>query len=96
MIAGWAIFLPGTLLLFLIHPIWANLKQLTRAHLALKGMNAIAGGLVGGVFIKILFSMNWLGLDLVVLLVSLGLLISRKLPAPIIVLIVGLIYWAFI
>ena len=96
MIAGWAIFLPVTLLLFLIHPIWANLKQLTRAHLALKGMNAIAGGLVGGVFIKILFSMNWLGLDLVVLLVSLGLLISRKLPAPIIVLIVGLIYWAFI
>jgi len=96
MIAGWAIFLPGTLLLFLIHPIWANLKQLTRAHLALKGMNAIAGGLVGGVFIKILFSINWLGLDLVVLLVSLGLLISRKLPAPIIVLIVGLIYWAFI
>ena len=96
MIAGWAIFLPGTLLLFLIHPIWANLKRLPRVLLALKGMNAIAGGLVGGVFIKILFSMNWLGLDLVVLLVSLGLLISRKLPAPIIVLIVGLIYWAFI
>ena len=96
MIAGWAIFLPGTLLLFLIHPIWANLKQLPRAHLALKGMNAIAGGLVGGVFIKILFSVNWLGLDLVLLLVSLGLLISRKLPAPIIVLIVGLIYGAFV
>lgn len=96
MIAGWAIFLPGTLLLFLIHPIWANLKRLPRAHLALKGMNAIAGGLVGGVFIKILFSLNWLGLDLVLLIFSLGLLISRKLPAPIIVLIVGLIYWAFI
>ena len=96
MIAGWAIFLPGTLLLFLIHPIWANLKRLPRAHLALKGINAIAAGLVGGVFIKILFSVNWLGLDLVLLIVSLGLLISRKLPAPIIVLIIGLVYWAFI
>ena len=96
MIAGWAIFIPGTLLLFLVHPFWGKLKTLPWAHRASEGINAIASGLVSGVFIKILFSMNWLGLDLVVLLVSLGLLISRKLPAPIIVLIVGLIYWAFI
>lgn len=96
MIAGWAIFLPGTLILFLIHPIWANLKRLPQVHLALKGMNAVAGGLVGGIFIKILFSVNWSGLDVLVLLVSLGLLISRKLPAPLMVLIVGLIYGAFI
>ena len=96
MIAGWAIFIPGTLLLFLVHPFWGKLKTLPWAHRALRGINAVASGLVSGVFIGILFSVNWLGLDVVVLLVSLGLLISRKLPAPLIVLIVGLIYWVFI
>ncbi|MDG0963974.1 MAG: chromate efflux transporter [Opitutales bacterium] len=96
MIAGWAIFIPGTLLLFLVHPFWGKLKTLPWAHRGLRGINAVASGLVSGVFIGILFSVNWLGLDVVVLLVSLGLLISRKLPAPLIVLIVGLIYWVFI
>ena len=34
MIAGWAIFIPGTLLLFLVHPFWGKLKTLIARRLA--------------------------------------------------------------
>ena len=95
MIAGWAIFIPGTLLLFLVHPFWGKLKTLPWAHRALRGINAIASGLVSGVFIGILLDASWSPLKISCFIISLGLLISRKVPAPFIVVITGFVYVIF-
>ncbi len=95
MIAGWAIFIPGTLLLFLVHPFWGKLKTLQWAHRALRGINAIASGLVSGVFIGILIDASWSSLEISCFNISLVLLISRKAPAPFIVVMLGLFYLIF-
>jgi chromate transporter len=95
MIAGWAIFIPGTLLLFLVHPFWGKLKTLPWAHRALRGINAIASGLVSGVFIGILIDASWSSLEISCFIISLVLLISRKVPAPFIVVITGFVYVIF-
>ena len=92
MIAGWAIFIPGTLLLFLVHPFWGKLKTLPWAHRALRGINAVASGLVSGVFIGILIDISWTPIEIACFIISLVLLISRKVPAPFIVFITGFVY----
>jgi len=85
-------FIPGTLLLFLVHPFWGKLKTLPWAHRALRGINAVASGLVSGVFIGILLDASWTPLEMSCFIISLGLLISRKIPAPFIVVVLGLFY----
>jgi chromate transporter len=95
MIAGWAIFIPGTLLLFLVHPFWGKLKTLPWAHRALRGINAVASGLVSGVLIGILFDISWTPIEIACFVISLVLLISRKVPAPFIVVITGFVYVIF-
>ena len=95
MIAGWAIFIPGTLLLFLVHPFWGKLKTLPWAHRALRGINAVASGLVSGVFIGILIDISWTPIEIACFIISLVLLISRKVPAPFIVVITGFVYVIF-
>ena len=92
MIAGWAIFIPGTLLLFLVHPFWGKLKTLPWAYRTLRGINAVASGLVSGVFIGILLDASWTPIEIACFVISLVLLISRKRPAPFIVVILGLFY----
>ena len=95
MIAGWGIFIPGTLLLFLVHPFWGKLKTLPWAHRALRGINAVASGLVSGVFIGILIDISWTLIEIACFIISLVLLISRKIPAPFIVVITGFVYVIF-
>ena len=95
MIAGWAIFIPGTLLLFLVHPFWGKLKTLPWAHRALRGINAVASGLVSGVFIRILLDISWTPIEIACFIISLGLLMSRKISAPFIVVIVSLVHTVF-
>ena len=92
MIAGWGIFIPGTLLLFLVHPFWGKLKTLPWAYRTLRGINAVASGLVSGVFIGILLDASWTPIEIACFIISLVLLISRKIPAPFIVVILGLFY----
>ena len=94
MIGGWAIFLPGTLLLFFVYPFWGKLKSYPWAVKAQRGVNAVAGGLVAGVLVQILMNMSWIGENAVAFVLTLGLLMGRKVPAPYIVAVVGLIYGA--
>ena len=70
MIAGWAIFIPGTLLLFLVHPFWGKLKTLPWAHRALRGINAVASGLVSGVFTGILIDASRAPIEICLLYTS--------------------------
>jgi chromate transporter len=95
MIGGWAIFLPGTLLLFFVYPFWGKLKSYPWAAKAQRGVNAVAGGLVAGVLIQILLNMSWIRENSVAFVLTLGLLVGRRVPAPYIVVAVGLIHAAF-
>ena len=40
------IFLPGTLLIFFVYPVWEKLKGIKAVRLSLRGINAVAGGLI--------------------------------------------------
>jgi chromate transporter len=95
MIGGWAIFLPGTLLLFFVYPLWGKLKSYPWATKAQRGVNAVAGGLVAGVLVQILMNINWARENAVAFVLTLGLLMFRRVPAPFIVILVGTPYALF-
>jgi len=94
MIGGWAIFLPGTLLLFFVYPFWGKLKSYPWATKAQRGVNAVAGGLVAGVLVQILINMSWARENALAFVLTLGLLMGRRVPAPYIVVVVGVLYAA--
>ena len=94
-IGGWAIFLPGTLLLFFVYPFWGKLKSYPWAAKAQRGVNAVAGGLVAGVLVQILMNMSWVPELVLAFVLSLGLLLTRKVSAPLIVILVGASYSIF-
>lgn len=82
---GIAIFLPGLLLIYFIYPIWENLKQIRGIKISLKGITAVAGGLIT-VSAIILMQKSGIALDnILVMLFTVLLLITKKIPAPIIV-----------
>lgn len=82
---GIGIFLPGLLLIYFIYPIWENLKKIKGIKVSLRGINAVAGGLIS-VAAVILMQKSGLVIDnIIVTLVTMGLLISKKIPAPVIV-----------
>ena len=58
-------------------------------------VNAVAGGLVAGVLVQILMNMNWARENALAFVLTLGLLMGRRVPAPFIVVVVGLIHAAF-
>ena len=86
MAGGIGIFLPGLLLIYFIYPIWETLKKIRGIKVSLKGINAVAGGLIT-IAAVILMQKSGFALDnIVVTLITLILLFTRKLPAPFIVL----------
>lgn len=88
MAGGIGIFLPGLLLIYFIYPIWENLKEIKGIKVSLRGINAVAGGLITAAAI-ILMQKNGYALDnVLVTLITTVLLFTKKLPAPLIVLIV--------
>ena len=95
MVGGWAIFLPGTLLLFFVYPLWGKLKSYPWATKAQRGVNAVAGGLVAGVLVQVLMNMNWAWENALAFFLTLGLLMFRRVPAPFVVILVGTSYALF-
>lgn len=43
---GIGIFLPGLLLIYFVYPMWASIKNIKGFKIALKGVAAVAGGLI--------------------------------------------------
>lgn len=85
MAGGLGIFLPGVLLIYFVYPIWENLKQMRGIKVSLKGITAVAGGLITASAV-ILMQKSGLSLDnFLVVLVTTALLFSKKVPAPLIV-----------
>jgi chromate transporter len=93
LLGGLAIFLPGTLLLFCVHPIWGKFRSLPWVPKALAGLNATAGGLIGGALVVIVLGIDQSVATCVFFLLTLFVLMSRKIPAPILVVLLGIISW---
>ncbi len=86
MAGGIGIFLPGLLLIFFVYPVWEKLKKVRGIKVSLRGITAVAGGLIT-VSALILMQKNGFTADnILVVLLTAVLLISKKVPAPLIVL----------
>lgn len=88
---GIGIFLPGLLLIYFVYPMWERIKTVKGFRVALKGVAAVAGGLIA---IAAVILTQQSGLTWDNLLITIGtviLLATRKIPAPVIVVIVILI-----
>lgn len=83
---GIGIFLPGLLLIYFIYPIWEDLKKIKGIKVSLKGITAVAGGLITVAAI-ILMQKSGFGLDnILVMLLTVVLLFTKRVSAPLIVL----------
>lgn len=86
MAGGIGIFLPGVLLIYFVYPIWENLKQIRGIKISLTGITAVAGGFIA-IAAVILMQKSGFGFDnLVVIGITILLLLSKKIPAPLMVL----------
>ena len=89
------IFLPGLLLIYFVYPIWEEIKKIKGIKLSIKGISAVAAGVIltSGI---VLLQKNGLSIDnIVILLITVVLLLSKKIPAPIIVLLVLILGFMF-
>lgn len=83
---GIGIFLPGVLLIYFIYPIWENLKKIKGIKISLKGINAVAGGLITVAAVILMQKSGFVFDNIVVTLITVILLLTKKIPAPFIVL----------
>lgn len=82
---GFAIFLPGLLLIYFIYPIWENLKKIKGIRVSLKGITAVSGGLVTIAAVILMQNSGFTIDNIIVMLITVGLLFTKKVPAPLIV-----------
>lgn len=85
---GIAIFLPGLLLIYFIYPIWENLKKIKGIKVSLKGITAVAGGLITIAAVILMQNSGFVLDNIIVMLITVALLFTKKVPAPLIVLMV--------
>jgi chromate transporter len=78
--------LPGLLLIYFIYPIWENLKKIKGIKISLKGITAVAGGLISVSAIILMQKSGFTFDNIIVMLFTVLLLFTKKIPAPIIVL----------
>lgn len=91
--SGLAIFLPGILLIFFIYPIWEDLKNVRGIKASLRGINAVAGGLIAATAVSLMQKTGFTLANITVTLIVGVLLLTKRLPAPLIVLVVLILGW---
>lgn len=84
--ASIAIFLPSTLLLLFLYPLYENLKQHVIIYRALEGILAAIVGIVVASGVVLFQSMPFEWLNVVVVLITFCVLNFTKIPSPLIVL----------
>lgn len=82
---GIGIFLPGILLIYFVYPVWEGLKSIKAMRVALKGINAVAGGMIAVAAVVLMSRSGFAPDNLVAVLVSIALLASRRVPPTLIV-----------
>ena len=85
-VSGIAIFLPGILLIYFVYPIWEILKALKGIQISLKGITAAAGGLIAIAAVILMQKSGFTLENIIVVVITVALLLLRKIPAPLIVL----------
>lgn len=85
-VATFAVFLPSTLLLFFLFPVYQNLRRYVVIYRALEGINAAIIGMVWASGIVLFQSMNFEWTNVVVVIITFCILTFTKIPAPLIVL----------
>ena len=85
LVSGVGIFLPGILLIFFVYPVWQDLKQIKAIRISLRGINAVAGGLIATSSVLLLQKSGITWTNIVVVGLTILLLSSKKVPAPVIV-----------
>lgn len=84
-VGGIGIFLPGLLLIYFVYPVWENLKQIRAVRISLRGINAVAGGLIAIAAVILMQASGLRPDNLAVTALTVILLASRKVPAPLLV-----------
>jgi len=84
-LGGIGIFLPGLLLIYFIYPIWESLKGIKAIKISLKGINAVAGGMIAVAAVILMIKNGFSPDNLLVSAITVVLLGTRKVPAPLIV-----------
>ncbi|MFA5342158.1 MAG: chromate efflux transporter [Clostridia bacterium] len=82
---GVAIFLPGILLIYFVYPLWENLKKIKGIKASLKGITSVAGGLISVAALILMQKSGFTWDNIIVLVLATVLLLTKKIPAPIIV-----------
>lgn len=83
---GIGIFLPGLLLIYFVYPVWEQLKAVRGLKTALKGVNAVAGGLIAVAAVILMGQSGFLLDNIIVTSLTVILLVSKKIPVPLLVL----------
>lgn len=84
-VATVAVFLPSTLLLFFLFPIYQNLRQHVIIYRSLEGINAAIVGIIWASGLVLFQSMPFGYSNLVVIAITFSLLYFTRIPAPFIV-----------
>ena len=84
-IGGVGIFLPGLLLIYFVYPLWDDIKKIRAIRIALRGINAVAGGLIAVAAIVLGTATDFRVDNLIVAAAAAVLLGYTKIPAPLIV-----------
>lgn len=95
LISSIGIFLPGILLIYFVYSVWEEIKKIKGIKIGIKGIGVVAAGVIltSGF---VLMQKNGFSIDnLVILLITVLMLLSKKIPAPLIVLLVLIIGFVF-
>lgn len=87
-VSGIGIFLPGLFLIYFIYPVWERLKEIRGIKIALRGITAVAGGLITIAAVILMQSSGFVLDNFIVMILTVALLLTKKVPAPLIVLLV--------
>lgn len=85
LVATFAVFLPSTLLLFFLFPVYQNLRQYVVIYRALEGFNAAIVGIIWASGVVLFQTMEFEWTNLVVVIITFSILKFTKIPAPLIV-----------
>lgn len=85
-VASAGIFLPGTFLIFFVIRFWDKLKRYRPVKASLEGINAASAGMVIGAAVLLFEPIPSTPVNIGVILLTFGLLLLSRIPAPLIIL----------
>lgn len=91
LIGGLSIFMPGTLLVFFMFPLWKSMRKNSKFKYFLKGVTITAASLITMTAITQLIKLPVNMISYGVIVISTLLLLSKKLPAPLLVVLAAIL-----